>query len=342
MSAPLGFKELADKIVSRDICTSCFSCLVTCPFKGVLEISSGKPIVKNQCQSCGLCLRVCPRYLFSMESIDSFVFGRKRLPEEDFGVYRGLQIARSTRDDILHRCQDGGVATSLICSAMNSGLIDGAIISGFDANNSWLPVPHIVTKESDIIRFAGSRYSYSSNILALEKCIATGLKKIAFVGLPCQIIALRRIQMVPIKKYSEIIFFTIGLFCSESFTYEGLMIEKIQGELKINLQDLAKMNIKGKSMMLSLKSGDNSEIPLKDIKKYSEKKCSYCLDFSSEFSDISLGGVGLEGKTLAIIRTERGETIFKETVRREAIKVEPIEQYTQSLKTLSRLSRLKR
>jgi coenzyme F420 hydrogenase subunit beta len=93
-------------------------------------------------------------------------------------------------------------------------------------------MPLIASNKSEVIRCSGTRYTYSPNLLALGRCVAEGPgRKVAFVGTPCQILALRRMQKVPLKKFVDIVAFTVGLFCSESFTYDGLMVKKIQDEI---------------------------------------------------------------------------------------------------------------
>jgi coenzyme F420 hydrogenase subunit beta len=236
--------------------------------------------------------------------------------------------------------QDGGIASTLLSSALDAGIIDGAIVSGINPTVPWLPIPTIASTKDELLQSAGTRYTYSPNLLALKDCIAKGLEKVAFVGTPCQILAFRRIQMVPLKKIAKIVVFTIGLFCSESFTYSGLMIEKIQNQLNIPLADLRKMNIKGK-MMLTRSNGAQVGLPLKHAKQYAEGKCSYCNDFSAELADISLGGVGLNESTFTVIRTDIGKQIFNRAETNSSLNVNPVEDYTKAYNLLLRLSKLK-
>lgn len=341
MSTRLGFEELVEKVVKRGVCAGCSSCVIGCPYQGVLEYSEGKPKILGECKVCGICSRVCPRYSLRTDELETSIFGRARNPEEDFGIYREIHVAKSIDNAILKRCQDGGVTTALITSAMDSDLINGAIISGIDPSVPWLPVPFIVTNKNDTIRYAGTRYTYSPNLLALTRCVSEGLKKVAFVGTPCQILAFRRIQKVPLKKLSEVVAFTIGLFCSESFTYDGLMVKKIQNEMGINLGDIKKVNIKGK-MIITLKNDKSVEIPLKEVRSYSEGKCRYCSDFSAELADVSLGGVGLDGRTFTVVRTEKGEKLFSQALKEKNLEVRSIKEFQRAYDLLVQLSKVKR
>ena len=341
MSEKRDFQELVDNVISTDKCAGCGACFVVCPYKGVLEYVDEEPKLVGECKKCDICLRVCPRYETSMEEMEDFVFDRKRTAEDSFGVYRGLFMARSTDKKILEKCQDGGLVTSLLVGALESGIIDGAIVSGVDPTKPWLPIPLVAKTREEIIENAGTRYSYSPNLLAIKEALSSGLKKIGFVGTPCQIQAIRKIQMVPLRKYAKAISFTVGLFCTESFSYKGLMIEKIQRDLGSNLENIAKINIKGK-LLVYMKNGEVHKIPLKEAKLYSQPKCQYCDDFSAEFADISAGGIGLDGWTMAIVRTDQGAEVFENAVDDGLLEVKKAEEFKSSLNLLVKLSKSKR
>jgi coenzyme F420 hydrogenase subunit beta len=100
------------------------------------------------------------------------------------------------------------------------------------------------------------------------------------------------------------------------------------------------MNIKGK-MLLTLKSGRVVEMPLKEVRSFAEDKCKYCGDFSSELADISVGGVGLNGRTLTVVRTERGEKILYQALKMKTLEIKPAEEFEQAYNLLVRLSKLK-
>lgn len=341
MSKNLGFDELVKKVIKTGICSGCGACVIVCPLKEVLEYVDEKPLLIGECKNCGICPRICPRHNIQAEELDKIVFGRLRMPNEVFGVYKSICVSRSSDKEILDKGQDGGVATTILTSSLESGLIDSAIISGVDPFIPWLPTPLVARSREEIIHNAGTRYSYSPNLIALKKGIEDKLKKIAFVGTPCQISAICRMKKANLKKYTNSIAFTIGLFCSKSFSYRGLMVEKIQKSLNIDLKNVAKINIKGK-MLVHLNKGEVVEIPLKEVKDYAQPKCSHCDDFSAEFADISLGGVGLRGWTFTIVRTDRGREVFNQMVSDNCIEVRSVEKFGRSLKLLKRLSILKR
>ena len=335
-----GFKELQQNVIAQDICTECAACYITCPFQGVLQYEMG-PSLQGECKACGLCLQVCPRYEMDQQDLEKFVFGRLRSSEELFGVQRGLYAARSTQKDIYSTCQDGGVATTVLVKALSLKIIDGAAISGRHESNSWQPHPLLAVSREDFIMSAGTRYTYSPNLLAFKEGVQQGLSQIAVVGTPCQIQAVRKIQKSTLKKYSQALGLTIGLFCSESFRYKGLMVDKIQTELGIDLQDIVKMNIKG-GLILYLKDNSTITIPLKELKAVTEQKCHVCNDFSAELADISVGGIGLDGWTVTVIRSAIGERVFKQCMEEGLLDTRLIREDELAFKLLHRLSTIKR
>jgi len=337
----LSFEEALKEVVLAEKCMGCSACVVVCPIN-CLEYVEGKPKVTKECNTCGICAVVCPRYEFSWPDLEKFVFGREKKPEEDFGVYRRIVIAQANDKNLLQFCQDGGVVTALLTFALKKGMIDGAAVSGVNQDKPFYPVPRLATTPQEVLECAGTRYSYSPNLLAFQEGVNQKKKSLAFVGTPCQIHSLRKIGMVPLKKYTNPLQLAIGLMCTECFTYEGLMKKQIQGELGVNLHDVKKINIKAK-VLVTTKSGEVKVIPLKDAKRNTRLSCTLCTDFSAELADISAGGLGLSDWTFTILRTEKGEEFFESAEREGLLKTKPIaEEEKGAFDLLVKLSKRKR
>jgi coenzyme F420 hydrogenase subunit beta len=336
----VSFEETLGKHVLPSLCIGCGSCVTVCPFN-CLDYVDGKPVVVEECKLCGICAQVCPRYNLSVPSLEKLVFGRTRREDEEFGIYRSAVIAQSTDNGILQIAQDGGIVTSLLVYALENGIIDGVVLSGVEETKPLKAVPKLATTVEEILACGGTRYTYSPNMLALKEGVQQKKRNIAFVGTPDQIQAFRRIQALPLRKYSGAVAFTIGVFCSECFTYDGLVTQLIRGKLGIDPNDVKKVNIKGK-LLIATKSGKIESVPLKEAKAYTSNCASSCLDFSAELADISVGGVGLDGWTLTVLRTEKGEELFREIESEGLIRTKPIEEEKKAFELLVKLSRKKR
>ena len=336
----ISFEEsLATNVIESGKCVGCGACVVVCPF-GCLEYAQGKPNLISECKICGICAQVCPRYKWELAKAEKFAFGRERRLDEEFGVHRKLAIAQATDERVAKVRQDGGVATALLLFALERGLIDSALVAGVDPEKPFYPIPKLAETAQEILETAGTKYFCSPNILALTDVFKQKKTSTAFVGTPCQIHAVRNMQIAGLKRLTAPLKFLIGLMCSECFVYEGLMEEHIRGKLGVKLGDISKMNIKGK--MLVTTDSEVTAIPLADVKQYARKSCGVCDDFSSELSDISVGGLGLNDWTFTIVRTEKGEELFSSAEKAGFIKTKPIEKGAFSLKLLSKLTKKKR
>ena len=336
---PLSFGNLLAKVVLPDRCTGCAACVSVCPV-GCLDYVGGKPKLVKKCENCGICVVICPQYEHTQPSLEATIFGRQRKPEEEFGIYRRVVIAQACDEKILGACQDGGVVTALLTYALGNEIIDGAAVSGISQDKPFYPVPRLVTTAEEVLECSGTRYTYSPNLLAFQEGINQNKKRLAFVGTPCQIHALRKIEGL-LLEYVNPLRTAIGLLCTESFTYEGLMEKHIQGELGVNLGDIEKMNIKAK-ILVTTKSAEEKVVPLKEAKQYTRKSCAICADFSAELADISVGGLGLSGWTFTILRTKKGEELFDSAVRKGFLKTRPVEEEQRAFDLLLKLSKRKR
>ena len=75
----------------------------------------------------------------------------------------------------------------------------------------------VAFNRDDVIRGAGSRYTYSANTLAYDEAIEAGAKKIALVGMSCQSSIVPVAQSRKIGKVGNRFALNIGLLCSKSF-----------------------------------------------------------------------------------------------------------------------------
>jgi coenzyme F420 hydrogenase subunit beta len=289
------------------------------------------------------------------------VFAGEETYRGGFGNYRRVVVARSKDPEVLERCEDGGVVTSILVWGLRNGTFDGAVVSATDAADPCRPKPKVVTTVDDAIRSASSWYTYSPNNLALAQAAELGLTRVAFVGVPCQITPVRKMQLADpayldngrkkdkhldrqrsfLKGFAERVALNIGLLCSEVFTFDELMRDRIEGEMGIALADIRKFNVKGK-ILIDKKNGERIEMNLREAQEYARPECHHCGDFSAELADISCGGVGANGWTITVLRTEKGERAFEAMVAEGLLDVQPIEEFETSLKVFLRLARKQR
>jgi len=311
------WKELFHEVIDTNLCTGCAACIMACP-RHVLEyeqqtyhpfnVEDSTPTddcIHGQ-RGCDICTKACPRFrAWELES-DEALFGRARTADEVIGIYRDIYLVRATDEQIFEVGQDGGLVSALLIWGLENGKIDGGLTSKLSEQRLWDAEPCVVTNRDEVLASAGSRYTYAANPLAMKEAEERGLKSLALVGMSCQSSINGTLNARNVNKYKRRIQLVIGLLCSKSFAYEGLTDTIVNG-YGIPLEDLAKVNIKGRFQMWRRSTGEEVDIPLKELHQFTREGCKLCPDFAAEHADISTGGLGQsDGWTLTIVRTERG------------------------------------
>ena len=342
-----GFEEtLKPEVVEKGRCAVCGACVSLCPF-GVIELRPSGPELIDSCLRCGNCYSVCPRYELDVSAIEEFAFGRTRRPDEEFGVVRKMVLARSKDDEVLKVCQDGGVVSTLARYLVSSGEAMATVLSGVSLEAPWLPEPRIAINGKEVLECAGSRYSYTFNLMSnVGTSALLGFlegRKMAFVGLPCQVAAMRKVQLLPVEELGWHKAFgpIIGLFCTETFDYDGL-VRLMREKLGLEPSNVVKMNIKKGRLYFYPREGKPKSIRVRELSDLVREGCKVCTDFSAELADISVGSLGLEGWNIVIIRSELGEEVFNRALKEGLLETRPVEEEPGVIDVLRRLTEMKR
>ena len=310
-----GFGELEHKVITPEICCKCGTCEALCPR---IEHKDNRPNLIEYDPLCGLCFAYCPRTFLNMADMESKVFGRSRSSEEKLGVYRKAVSVQSNL--IKGKIQDGGAVTTLIVHALEKGIIDCAIVT--DRDDVWRTVPRVTAVAQDVISAAGTKYTISNSIIAIKEAIEKGYNRIGFVGTPCQIQAMRKVQLLdePYEFGQERIALLIGLFCMENFDYDALMEGLVKKTFGLVPEDIDRFEIKRGMFRVIDNDGLAHEVRLDETDKFAFKGCGPCFDFSSELADISVGSVGSpDGWSTVLIRTDTGEKLYNSALTAGAI-----------------------
>ena len=344
------WKHLHEEIVATEICCGCAACIVACPHK-VLDIQDFDPVQSDarspfdNCvhgeEGCSLCAMACLRLQPALNVIEPSVWGKRRDEGEVEGPYRFKTLARATDERILGRGQDGGAVTALLAWGLDTTELDGAVVAAPSDVVAWQDEPKLVRSSEELLATAGSRYSYCATPLALKQAAAAKLKSIALVGVSCESTAVRQLAAEGIKRWVRPIKLVVGLMCCETFDYDAFMIGKVEQDMGIPLEDITKVNVKGR-VVVTLKDGKDVDIPLKDARPYANEWCHHCPDFAAEHADLSCGGLGMEGWTMILVRSERGEDYLNRAVAAGVLEVRPAEEEPHALKVMDRLARKQR
>ncbi len=338
-----GFSFLKRDVLNNRMCCLCGTCAAFCD---KIEIKTSenelKPVLVEEYDTiCGMCYAFCPRTFLPLSEIEARIFGeeeaRKKEEGDVLGIYRSCYAVRSKKGDI--KGQDGGAVTSLLAYALEAGIVDCAVTTTSD--DQWRPIPKVAKSYEDLKQSAGTKYTIYPGVVGIKDAMEAGGEHIGFVGLPCQIQGLRKVQTSeqPYEVGKERIKLLIGLFCMENFK-EGLL-DFVKAKLSLDLERVRKFDIKGKEFLVYYDKGKSYGIALDEIKPYESEGCSVCADYTAELADISVGSVGSEeGWSTVFARTKTGEEIVEGAVEKGYIEVKGIEE--KGLGLIRRLGERKR
>ncbi len=326
-----GFRAvdfLMDEVVSSGKCVGCASCVTICPVD-VFDYVDERPVDarSDACVLCVLCVEVCP--VLRPADRDLPVMLERRPPgvDEGFGAYSYGVYARSSDPEWVARAQDGGLVSGLVIHGLESGSLKGAVLGDVVPEQRQIGRPLLATTREAVLGAAGSRYTYSPNTLALVEAMRRDVKPLVVVGVPCQVDGVRlqqnsSISLSVARWYRDNVALVIGLLCSEAFTHES--ITKLGEMIDVEPSRIDNINIKGK-VVVRLDDGEIRTASLKQYQDFARPACLYCLDYGAENADISAGGVGLDGWTLTLVRTEAGHRALQGAIDDGWIETQPLE-----------------
>ncbi len=333
--------EPVSLVFEAGTCCQCGWCSSICPVDAITVTADTLDIDDDICMKCGLCFSVCPRSFSIEQGLKSIKKLDKSLKFSDkINGYINTYSASTTNDEIKKVRQDGGIVTALLEYLLRNKLVD-AIVAVQHSKELWKPEPVIVDNLSDLCKTSGTKYANASTLSILDK--AKKYENIAVVGVPCMMNALQKGDIFPSGlPFFKNIKYKIGLFCMESFPYEGVL-NLIKEQFDKDFNKVTKMDISGGKFIIYLDSGEDLRIPLKEVKSYARNNCHYCEDLTCDFADISVGSIGSpSGWSSVITRTKEGEKIYKEAVKKGLIESKKLRDVKPGQFLLEKIAGIKR
>ena len=276
---------------------------------------------RSLCTDCGIsrtdnpkrCGEACQFIKPNYPELEAQVHGRARdlnRPDElHFGPF--IKMLRAGLKNPSSGAQWTGITTRIGERLLETGAVDAILTMTEDPNDRWKPLPIIIDKASDMAKCRGMRMGYAPLLSLLEPAIAKGYKKMAVIGIPCQVYALRALE----KELGLEKLYVIGTPCSDNTTTENfhhfLSLISSEPEEIIYLEFRADYHVE-----VRFKNGKKKEIPFLQLplstlpNDFFPLTCRTCVDYTNVLSDITVGYMGGQGEQWLIVRNERGEELL--------------------------------
>jgi coenzyme F420 hydrogenase subunit beta len=259
-----------------------------------------------------------------MSEMEKMVFGRRRTKKEHlFGIHKAILAGKASDEKIRRGGASGGVVTALLTYLFDNKLIDGAVAVGFQKEEPWRAEAKVLTSREDIISCAQSKHQMVPSVSKLKTAVFDyDLKRIGFVGLPCHIHAIRKMQLGGIaKEITSRITLLIGLFEGANEHLEGTkrMINWLYPGM--SLKEILKIEYRGGeypgTFIARTRDGRTATVSVAKMWRYFSSyyrdRCLMCLDYAAELADISCGDIKVPtpSYTAIITRTEQGVNVLR-------------------------------
>jgi len=327
------FQDLIKEVHEKGICQECGGCTSFCSatFENVIgfkePFSPPEYINKDACLECGICYYICPQTHILDDDLNK-TYQFTNFTSMPLGNLEKIYSCQTNDPEFLKYGTDGGVVNTIINYLLDNKIIDGAIVSKFDAPFSRESM--FADNKDELIKASGTKLEITSQLDEIQRfCTYTRsivklnhykFKKLAIVGTPCQIYTIRCMQNLGVTP-SEYIEICLGLFCYHNFLFDKSQIKRFEKDFDLKFENITKINIKEDLILKIDSEGRVLHIPFDKIVDYVRPACFSCTDFTNIYSDISFGGLGSPDKyTTVIPRTEKGKKLFHKVLDDKIIK----------------------
>ncbi|MBN2149841.1 MAG: Coenzyme F420 hydrogenase/dehydrogenase, beta subunit C-terminal domain [Candidatus Lokiarchaeota archaeon] len=178
--------DLQLEVIYNDKCIMCGSCGAFCQN---IYYDGGKLNYKEQCsETVGVCYNFCPRAELNIPELELKIFGKKR-EDQALGVYD--KAIKAT----LKNAAMKDVTTAVLVAALESGLIDSAVLGNAKVEKALEPV--LCKSKDEIVGNAGERKGLGPLVQGVGHAIKAKQERIAIVGRPCHAQGLAKIRKNP-------------------------------------------------------------------------------------------------------------------------------------------------
>ncbi len=314
-----GFQKLKAECIGTGLCYECGACEIACP-NGALKLRKypwcRTPELVRDCAEagCDRCYRACAARKVPLTAIETTYFGRTRRhcfpgkscdcpnehQEDKCGIVRNVYTGFSLYEDAYGQAVSGGIASSIVIYALEHGLIDGAVLAGWDPEIPYEAKAVVATTREDVIACAGSKYQPHPQLLGLRDAARAGLKRIAITTTPCNALSLRKMMLDP--DFADLVGnvrLVISNICGAHWSRHGTE-NLITNWMRTDLADVAGIKYRARpfpgQFTVTLKNGEIRDSGfvsngggLHQLAKFTPEECRYCLEKVASVADIVVG-----------------------------------------------------
>lgn len=298
-------------------CTGCGLCHSVLGTK-MEKISGGFPNVNiKENEDTSFYSDVCPVFYYEEE-----------VKHDVWGTIQGAYIGYSSNPEIRYKAASGGALTEICVYLLNKKLVDGIIQTTCDPEDQTKNISVVSSTVEQVVERCGSRYSISVPLENILEMLEHG-KHYAFVGKPCDVMALRR-YMDKNQDIKNRIIYLLSFFCAGEPSEDAQ--DKLLEKMNCSRENCKSITYRGNGWPgYTTVVKNNGEIEKLEYKETWGKFlgrdlrniCRFCLDGTGDAADIVCADFWYldknetpdfsehDGRNIMISRTTLGEDVLK-------------------------------
>ncbi|WP_223422391.1 Coenzyme F420 hydrogenase/dehydrogenase, beta subunit C-terminal domain [Tateyamaria pelophila] len=273
------------------------------------------PVPRSLCTDCGVsrmadpsaCGTACQFIKPDYPGMEQAVHGRSRGDGDElfFGPVQAMHRARMAQP--ADGAQWTGITTGLGADLLSKGKVDAVLTMVPDAEDRWKPQPALITDPADMARARGMRMGYAPLLALLEEAQARGFNRLALIGIPCQVYALRKLE----TRLGLERLYVIGTPCSDNTTTENF--HQFLALLDEDPDSINYLEFRA-DYRVELRFDDGRQrlipflkLPISDLPSdFFPLTCRTCVDYTNVLADITVGYMAGEGEQWVLVRNASG------------------------------------
>ncbi len=315
------------------LCMQCGTCEGICPTGSVslqwdLRVGHHLRVDEESCTDCGRCHAACPGPGLDFSPRAWWRERNEGARFQDFlGPWRRLWFGWSADPETRHSGASGGVATTLMQTALETRTVDAVVAVRMSAANPLEAEGVICRSSEDVVACRGSKYNVATINTVLRR-ILDEPGHYALVGLPCHIQGLRLAQRRS-RQLRERVVFTLGIFCG--LTEEPRATAVLARQAGLDPAELRDVSYRGPGWPGGMRLVNQlGTVRWRAYPDYVDRgfmalvppRCRVCPDALAELADISVGDAwldrftGSDGVSDIITRTPVGDSLLEKAAPR--------------------------
>ena len=335
------FRDVND-VVEWGLCSGCGACKYACSEGAVslvnIEDQGIRPIIsKTDCTTCSSCVDVCPGVHIDAPAMTGSAAWRETATEE-FGSALEIWEGYASDPEVRHSASSGGALSAMALYCLENEGMDSVIHTGDDATRPWLNATVRSRDRADILTTTGSRYAPASPCDRLDE-IEDSDAPCVFIGKPCDCAAVARARATR-PTLDANLGLTMSFFCAGTPSTKGTL--ELLESLEVSREGMTGLRYRGKGWpgVFQPESEGIKESPSMSyqeswgrLNSYRPFRCHLCPDGLGALADISCGDSWHEydgdgeghnpGRSLVVVRTERGRKLLHAAMDAGYLTLEP-------------------